>query len=536
MNDLRGKRVAAYGRMSTDKQNPTSATDQIAKCARAIELRGGAVSPSLVFRDDAVSGAVRERPGILALLASIDRGEIDIVVVEDLSRLSRDTEDSAWIRRRIPRLIALDNGIDTANEGAAFTADIFAAVAAQLRRDIGKKTIRGMTARAEGGFVTGGALAFGYCRVPSVGGSTIAIDEVRGAVVRDIFAAYASGLSLGGVAAMLNARGVEAPRSSKPRDRDAWGTSTVRAVLHNEKYVGRWTFGRLQWDRDPETRRRRKTTRTEALVTTERPDLAIIDTATAERVRARFAETITTFARKGRRVPYPKRVTFALSGLLRCAHCGELMSIGGGEKGRRYYVCTASRRGTCGFRRYVREAVVREGVIAKVRQIYGSPAGRALLRDLVAEAMAEVKVTGGERRDLSARIEKNEARSRRLTMALADGDAPDSVLATLRELQVQIRADRAAMERLETAPQTIAAPTPAEVLDGVSAALDGEPDVVRHQLRALLDGGHLDVHEEADGSVNVRGALDLGVLLGPKRRTAPSVVEGCRHDGCGGRI
>lgn len=536
MNSLSGKRIAAYGRMSTDKQNPTSATDQISKCAKAVALRGGAVDPALVFRDDAISGAVRERPGILALLASIERGEVDIVVVEDLSRLSRDTEDSAWIRRRIPRLIALDNGIDTANEGAAFTADIFAAVAAQLRRDIGKKTVRGMTARAQAGFLTGGALAFGYCRVPSVGGSTIAIDEERGAVVRDIFAAYASGLSLGGVATMLNARGVEAPRSSKPRDRDAWGVSTVRAILHNEKYVGRWTFGRLQWDRDPETRRRRKRVRTEALVTTERPDLAIIDAATAERVRARFAETTTTFARKGRRVPLHKRNGFPLSGLLRCAHCGELMSIGGGQHGRRYYVCAASRRGTCTFRRYVRESTVREGVIAKVRQIYGSPAGHDLLRELIAEAMAEVNVVGGERRELSARIEKNELRSRRLTMALADGDAPDAVLATLRDLQTQVRADRSAVERLESAPRRIDAPTPAAVLAGVSDALDGDPDVVRHRLRELLADGRLDVRQEEDGSINVRGALDLGVLLGPKRGRAPSVSEGCSTEGCGGRI
>ena len=521
--------------MSTDKQNPTSATDQINKCANAIAARGGSVSPALVFRDDAISGAVRERPGILSLLASIDRGEVDVVVVEDLSRLSRDTEDSAWIRRRIPRLIALDNGIDTANEGAAFTADIFAAVAAQLRRDIGKKTVRGMTARAEGGFLTGGALAFGYCRVPGVGGSTIAIDPVRGAIVREIFAAYVSGLSLGGVAALLNDRGVEPPRASKPRDRDAWGVSTVRALLHNEKYSGRWTFGRLQWDRDPETRRRRKTVRAEALVTAERPDLAIIDPVTAALARARFAETITTFARKGRRVPMHREHTHPLSGILRCAHCGELMSIGGGEKGRRYYVCTSSRRGTCAMRRYVPEPVVRAGVISKVREIYSSPAGRALLRELVDEAMAGIDVIGGERRELAARIEKNDLRSRRLTLALADGEAPDAVLRTLRELQAQIRADRAAVARLET-PRPIDAPTPDEVLAGVSAALDGEPDVVRHQLRALLAEGRLDVQQEPDGSINVRGALDLGALMGPKRSGARPVAEICPAEGCGGRI
>ena len=155
MTDFGRLRVAVYARFSTDRQSATSCADQIAKAARFVRERGGEIDPTLVFRDEAISGAVRDRPGLMALVAACEADRVDVVVVEALDRLSRDTEDSAWIRRRLPRLIAMDNGIDTASEGAAFTADIFAAVAAQLRRDIGKKTLRGMRGKAEAGLATG---------------------------------------------------------------------------------------------------------------------------------------------------------------------------------------------------------------------------------------------------------------------------------------------------------------------------------------------------------------------------------------------
>lgn len=158
MTEFGRLRVAVYARFSTDRQSATSCADQIAKASRFVRERGGELDPTLVFRDEAISGAVRNRPGLMALVAACEADRVDVVVVEALDRLSRDTEDGAWIRRRLPRLIAMDNGIDTASEGAAFTADIFAAVAAQLRRDIGKKTLRGMRGKAEAGLATGGAL------------------------------------------------------------------------------------------------------------------------------------------------------------------------------------------------------------------------------------------------------------------------------------------------------------------------------------------------------------------------------------------
>jgi len=56
----------------------------------------------LVFADEAVSGsAIANRPGLRALLAAVERGEVSDVMAEALDRLSRDQEDIAHIYKRL---------------------------------------------------------------------------------------------------------------------------------------------------------------------------------------------------------------------------------------------------------------------------------------------------------------------------------------------------------------------------------------------------------------------------------------------------
>lgn len=80
------KRAALYARHSTDKQ-ATSTADQIARCQAHCLSRGYQISG--IFTDEAVSGKVRQRPGLAGLLAAARRGDVDVIVTEDLSRLSR---------------------------------------------------------------------------------------------------------------------------------------------------------------------------------------------------------------------------------------------------------------------------------------------------------------------------------------------------------------------------------------------------------------------------------------------------------------
>lgn len=541
MSDLRNLRIAVYARFSTDRQNANSCADQIDKAARFVESRGGKVDPTLVFRDEAISGAVRARPGLMALVEACERGRVDVVVAEAMSRLSRDSEDSAWFRKRCAfhgvRLMAIDDGVDTLSDGAALTAGIFSEVAAQFRRDIAKKTLRGMEGRAKSGKATGGALPYGYRSVPGPTGHEVVIDEETAPIVRQMFAEYAAGRSLSAVARLLNDRGVAPPRSSRTRKKNAWGVSTVRSILHNPKYRGEWSFGLRKWKRDPDTRQRVPEMRDEPLVSEHRPEFAVIDEDIAAVVLARFEQTTLKYGRKGRRVPDNKPHAYPLSGFLRCDQCGELMSVGGGGKGRRYYRCSGAQRGVCSLRRYLQEGVVRERVIEKIRALFDSPDGHRLIRETVAEVMSQADLRSQRRRELVGRIEKGEGRSRRLALLIADGEAPDALMATLRDVEAQLRADRTALERLAARPAPRrSVPSPAEILDGIASALDGPADVVREQLRVLLDGERLGVVEREDGSIWVRGALDLGQILGPRTTNATGLSDGRATVDCGGRI
>jgi DNA invertase Pin-like site-specific DNA recombinase len=112
---LAGLRIGAYARFSSDKQSETSASAQIARLEQWVQARGGQLCLKHTYRDEGISGATNQRPGLISLMAAVDSGELDVVVVEDLSRLSRDIEHSASIRKRFAfsgvRLIGIADGI-----------------------------------------------------------------------------------------------------------------------------------------------------------------------------------------------------------------------------------------------------------------------------------------------------------------------------------------------------------------------------------------------------------------------------------------
>lgn len=512
MNDL--GRVAIYARYSTDRQSASSCEDQIAKLAALVRGRGAAIAPELVFRDEAVSGAVRDRPGLLALVRAVEAGRVDTVVVEDLGRLSRDVEDLAWVRKRLAyyraRLVAVDDGLDTRSEGAELMGDVLGGFKALYRREIAAKTLRGMEARARAGLATG-AVPYGYATEACAEGQRIVVEPEGARVVRDIFEAYAGGRSLARIASGLNERGLPPPRASRPRKHEAWGVSTIRAILHNASYVGRWAFGRKQWKRDPDTRARVPRDRDAPLVVAEHPHLAIVDMATWERVRARFERCRKVYT--GRRtIPAGQRFRHPLSGVLRCGHCGAPLTV---QAGGRYYRCSGVRRGTCDLSVSIRESVIRESVIGAVRARFGSPSMRRLITELTAELLASDDQRERSRRDLAARVEKAEARSRRLVLALADGRAPDGVVAMISDLESEARSGRAALTALANAPRReVDMPSVDDVLDTLAAELDGPPDAVRGALRRMLDGGAVLVSRDAEGALWARGGLLPAMSLG----------------------
>ena len=91
-------RTAIYARYSGDKQRETSIDDQVRNCTQHVEREGFSVSQ--VYHDKAITGAIKARPGYQQMLKDAEAGAFDILMVDDLSRLSRDDYDMKGLLRK----------------------------------------------------------------------------------------------------------------------------------------------------------------------------------------------------------------------------------------------------------------------------------------------------------------------------------------------------------------------------------------------------------------------------------------------------
>ena len=90
-NPATGPLAVGYVRVvAVPQANPGSGLDaQIATIRTVAEAEG--IELVRVFEDSSESANNGQRPGLLALLAAVDAGKADVIVVPDLSRLARDT-------------------------------------------------------------------------------------------------------------------------------------------------------------------------------------------------------------------------------------------------------------------------------------------------------------------------------------------------------------------------------------------------------------------------------------------------------------
>jgi hypothetical protein len=144
---------------------------EIARYEEHLERLGGAFDPALVFAEHAISGASLNRPAFEAMMAKVkarDR-EIDVILTEDISRVTRDFADGAMVFRELQDLgvplIGVSDGIDTSVRGAKLSFAVKNLLADMFLDDLRDKTLRGLEGRALAGCSTGG-LPVGYRSEP----------------------------------------------------------------------------------------------------------------------------------------------------------------------------------------------------------------------------------------------------------------------------------------------------------------------------------------------------------------------------------
>lgn len=502
------KRTAIYARFSTDLQNERSIDDQIALC-RAYAARQGYVVVA-TFDDRGVSGAsMHRRPGIKRLLAAAADGHFDVVLAEMMSRIGRDLEDRASIRKR---LTFAGIQIVTPSDGlvSPLTDSIRAVIDSQQLEDTKGMIRRGMAGVIREGRHAGGR-AYGYRPVKGEPGK-LAIVEQEAEILRRIFAEYVAGRTPREIARDLNHDGIPPPRG------DCWNASTLNGnfkrghgILANELYVGVIVWNRVRMMLHPDTGRRisRSNPPTE-WQRTPAPELRIIDDATWSAAQARKAKLT-------RKHPsHARRAKHLLSGLLKCGCCGGGMSVKDREHGRIRIVCTRSREsGICDNRAPVYLDSVERTALDGLRDELRQPRRMArYVKTYNAERRRLASDSVGAREKIEAQQVRVQRELDRAVTALVKGYVEEREAAGL-IASARAERDRLAAELEQTKPAPVIALHPV-AMETYHAAVDtlertiadGAPEDVERThaaVRQLIEG--VIVHPRGDG-----GGMEIDVI------------------------
>jgi site-specific DNA recombinase len=495
-------RTAAYARYSSDQQRDASLEDQLRNC-RAYCARMGWPEP-VAFTDAAVSGARADRPGYLRLLAAADR--FDVILVDDLTRLSRDSVEAQRQVKRLNfagvRLIGVSDGLDTGRKGHKAEVGLRGIMGELYLDDLRDKTHRGLTGRALAGASAGG-LPYGYT-VTSVGQR--AIDDAQAAVVRRIFAEYIAGRSPRAIATGLNRDGIASSRGS------TWAMTAIRGdlrrgigILANPIYVGRQVWNRSRWIKHPDTGRRVRQERPrDEWVTTEHPELAIVDVATWNAAQARMGAL-----GKDSGTPGPGRPPrHLLSGLLRCGECGGPMVV----IDKYSYGCsTAKDRGTCTSQARVRRAVAEERILATVRDDFLSEESFQRFQRYAAAALkAAAPDTGGATQCLAeaTRVRDN------VMAAIRAGIITPSTKTELVKAEADVAAAQAALEQAKQFQPAKFLPRARETWERMFSSLaetSRNVAVARADLRSLLGDRVKVINKNGDLFAEIAASSDAQI-------------------------
>ncbi len=249
-------RTAVYARLSVeDSKNPDCDTieNQLSLVRNYVESKPY-LRQTAEYIDNGVSGTRFDRPEFMRMVADMRAGEIDCIVVKDLSRLGRNyLEAGDYLEKIFPffgvRFIAVTDGYDSINPNTAedgLIVPLKNLINEAYAKDMSKKISTAIDIKQRQGKFVGSRAAYGYTKSPEDKNQLIVDREVSGIVVR-IFECKARGMGNASIAKMLNEEGIASPMrykyekgltKNKRYAESLWNDGTIAAMIVNPVYIG----------------------------------------------------------------------------------------------------------------------------------------------------------------------------------------------------------------------------------------------------------------------------------------------------------
>jgi len=290
------------------------------------------------FVDDGYTGTTFDRPGWQDLMREVDEGNIEAVLMKDMSRFGRDYLRVGLYMEQFSdqgiRLIAVNDGVDT-SKGIDDLTPIRNMMAEWYARDTSKKTRASFRTKALMGRHLTSYPVYGYKQNPADRFHWI-IDEEAAEVVREIYRLCLQGFGPGQIERILNVRGIEPPSVHQRKNgihrgkETLWGKSMVTRILDRMDYQGHTVGGRT-YKKSYKEKRSYFNDRDKWIIT-ENTHEQIIDTVTWERAQRLREATKRKYTKMGEMGP--------LNGLLYCSDCGKRLRISRQTNEKyQYYLC-----------------------------------------------------------------------------------------------------------------------------------------------------------------------------------------------------
>ncbi|NLL39658.1 MAG: recombinase family protein [Clostridiales bacterium] len=295
-----------------------------------------------IYSDDGYSGTNFNRPGFKRMLRDIEAGRLDIVITKDLSRLGRDYIGTGeYIEKYFPskniRYIAVNDNVDT-GRGLEKTAPFMYVFNDFYPRDISDKVKAVFTHKKLAGEFIGSFAPYGYKKHPDIKGKLI-VNEETAPVVRRIFGLFLSGCSVSDIAARLTEERIMTPSqysgriSSRQKNQGIWNAAMIKRILTNPTYAGHLTQNRS---------RKLGVKLNKQIILPPKQWITVRDTHEPIISQEDFEKAGELLAVKSRR--QRKKEGHILTGLVFCGSCGSKMTFQRDGEGRRYLICSLSRK------------------------------------------------------------------------------------------------------------------------------------------------------------------------------------------------
>ena len=332
--DMRPKRVAAYCRVSTDREEQEHSFETQKAMYTEMIMMKPTWQMAGIYADEGITGTVaKKRPGFMKMIEDCRKGKIDMIVTKSVSRFSRNNLDCLMYVRELKQLgipiIFEKEGINTIQVSSELLLTLFGALSQAESESISMNVKLGIRQSLKNGNVRFSYKTFLGYRKGADGQPEIVPEQAD--IVRRIYNDFLAGATYLEIAKQLTDENVPTMGGG-----NRWFSERIKSILKNEKYKGDALLQKT-YITDPISKRVKKNNGELPMYYVENSHPAIVERRIFDRVQEEIArragkKKVKQTGTKTELGRYSGK--YALTELLYCGECGTP-----------YRRCTWSRNG-----------------------------------------------------------------------------------------------------------------------------------------------------------------------------------------------